>query len=584
MYNRKQPSKRISRRRFLAQAPAVIAGASVLGGALMGTARAEKPALNILFVFADQERLALPTPRGLSLPGHERLRRTGVSFNNHYVGAVMCSSSRAILMTGLQTPDNGVFENLNVPWVPNMSTSIPTIGHMLRKAGYYTAYKGKWHLTREFDQHEPDRLFTKEMEQYGFADYASPGDLVGHTLGGYQFDDLIADSAVTWLRRKGRPLNDDGKPWCLTLSLVNPHDIMYYSTDLPGQPVQDSGKLIFKAAPAPHHAFYAAKWDVPIPRSLTQPFDEPGRPPAHGEYQRGWDALLGHIPPEEARWRRFNDFYVNSIRSLDMKLSRIMSELDALGLSERTIIVFTADHGEMAGAHGLRNKGPFAYEDNVHVPFYVVHPDIRGGQKSQALTAHIDLAPSLLAMAGASPTQTAEFAGRELPGKDITPVLNRPASADIHAVRESILFTYSGLVLNDGVVLERIADVIAGGENPKDPAVIAKHGIKPDLSKRGTIRTVFDGRYKFSRYFAPIERNIPSNADELYKNNDVELFDLAADPHEMTNLAANKAEHTETTLAMSGKLESAIKAEIGLDNGREMPDFKGIQWAIDTVD
>jgi arylsulfatase len=476
-----------------------------------------------------------------------------------------------------------VFENLNLPWVPNMSTSIPTIGHMLRKAGYYTAYKGKWHLAREFDEH-PTRLFTAEMEAYGFSDYNSPGDIVGHTLGGYQFDDLIADSAVAWLRRVGRPLNDESKPWCLTLSLVNPHDIMYFSTDLPGKPVQDAGKLIFKAAPAPHHEFYTPTWDVPIPKNLTQSLTEPGRPEAHFEYQKGWDALLGHIPPEEDRWRRFNDFNVNSIRAVDLKLARLLGELDALGISERTIIVFSADHGEMAGAHGLRNKGPFAYDEHIHVPFVVVHPDVPGGQKTDALTGHIDLAPSLLAMAGASPTETAEFAGRELPGKDITPALSHPAGTGSQALRESVLFTYSGLVLNDGSVLERIADVIAAGENPRDPAVIAKHDIKPDLKKRGSLRTVYDGRYKFTRYFAPTERNNPDTLDELYAHNDVELFDLQTDPEEMVNLATDKVAHADLILAMNAKLRAAIKAEMGVDDGHEMPDFDGIKWVIDSVD
>jgi arylsulfatase A-like enzyme len=193
----KKSGRRLSRRSFLGHLPAAAAGAALLTSPVARPARAGRSAYNILFVFTDQERYQLPTSPGLSLPGHDRLQRTGVTFTNHYIGAVMCSSSRAILLTGLQTPNNGVFENLNVPWVPNMSTAVPTIGHMLRKAGYYTAYKGKWHLTREFDQRDADRFFTKEMEQYGFADYASPGDLVGHTLGGYQFDDLIADSAVT---------------------------------------------------------------------------------------------------------------------------------------------------------------------------------------------------------------------------------------------------------------------------------------------------------------------------------------------------------------------------------------------------
>src|SRR5579864_3236468 len=124
MTESKTSRRRMSRRQFLATAPTVIAGAAVLGTGTANPARAAKDAYNILFVFTDQERYARPMPLGLSLPGHERLQRTGTTFTNHYTGAVMCSSSRAILMTGLQTPDNGVFENLNVPWVPNMSTDI----------------------------------------------------------------------------------------------------------------------------------------------------------------------------------------------------------------------------------------------------------------------------------------------------------------------------------------------------------------------------------------------------------------------------------------------------------------------------
>ena len=131
-----------------------------------------------------------------------------------------------------------MFDNCDVAWVHNLPTTIPTVGHMLRAAGYYTAWKGKWHLNREFDTHEPERFFTKEMEAYGFSDYVSPGDLIAHTLGGYEFDHLIAGSAVSWLRRIGRPLSSQGKPWSLFVSLVNPHDIMYFNTDAPGQPVQ----------------------------------------------------------------------------------------------------------------------------------------------------------------------------------------------------------------------------------------------------------------------------------------------------------------------------------------------------------
>src|SRR5262249_20987155 len=157
--------------------------------------------------FTDQERYHRQWPTGLSLPAHERLQRTGVTFHNHYCPAVMCTSSRAVLLTGLQTADNRMFENLDVPWVSDLSPKVPTIGHMLQKAGYYTAYQGKWHLGRKFDVTDDLNRSTKEMERYGFADFHSPGDIMAHALGGYNFDHLIAGTAVTWLRRKAQEIN-----------------------------------------------------------------------------------------------------------------------------------------------------------------------------------------------------------------------------------------------------------------------------------------------------------------------------------------------------------------------------------------
>ncbi|MGD8832218.1 MAG: sulfatase-like hydrolase/transferase [Pseudomonadales bacterium] len=534
---------------------------------------------NILFVFVDQERYFPRWPARLSLPGHERLERTGTSFEQHQIGATMCTSSRSIMMTGLQTADNGMSENLDVPWVKDMSPDIPTYGHMLRNAGYYTAYKGKWHLTRAFDQEfPPEHLFTKQMEAYGFADYVSPGDVVGHTLGGYSFDHIIAGSAISWLRRVGRPLSDDGVPWALTVSLVNPHDIMYFDTDAPGEKVQDNGRLLSRAAPAPHNTLYAATWDLPIPASLTESFDEPGRPRAHGEFSRAWDYVLGHIPPEADRWRRFNDFYINSIRSVDRQLTSILTELDALGLTDDTIVVYTADHGEEAGAHGLRGKGPFAYRETLHVPMVVVHPDVRGGRSTEALTAHIDIAPTFLAMAGADPTRTAELAGRELPGRDFTTLLNHPGTASPNALREAALFTYSGIASNDADLMAFISAARAAGKDPK--AELAASGFKPDLGKRGTVRSVTDGRYRFTRYFSPLDHHRPTSLDQLYAHNDLELYDLTSDPGETTNLAADRAANGALVLAMNDKLNTIIAAEFGVDDGRELPDIAGIDWTL----
>src|SRR5262249_1480934 len=97
-------------------------------------------------------------------------------------------------------------------------------------------------------------------------------------------------------------------------------------------------------------------------------------------------------------------------------------------------------------------------------------------------------------------------------------------------------------------------------------------------------RTVFDGRYKFSRYFGPVDRNRPTTLDELYKANDVELFDLQTDPGETVNLAADRETHEDLIATMSAKLEAAIKAEIGVVEGREMPETPKVWGYMDPAD
>jgi arylsulfatase A-like enzyme len=578
-------------RRGLFRTAAAAASVALLSDASVQIAQAQGNApaiarspgpLNILFVFTDQERYQARWPTGLSLPGHERMARTGVSFTNHQCPATMCTSSRAVMMTGLQTPDNGMYENLDMPWMRDLPTRNPTIGHMLRKAGYYTAYKGKWHLSREFDTKSVEKFMTPEMEKYGFADNFSPGDLIGHTLGGYSFDHLTAGSAINWLRTKGRPLSDDGKPWCMYVSFVNPHDIMYLNTDARGEQVQDNGKLRLHAARAPEHALYKATWDVPVPASLRQPFDAPGRPKAHGEFDHIWDYILGNVPLEEARWKRFNDYYINCLRNVDRSVEALFAELQALQLDQNTIVIYTSDHGEMAGAHGLRGKGPFAYQETNHLPFYLMHPDVKGGQRCKSLSSHIDFAPTLLSMAGVTADRAAEIAGRTLPGKDLSPLLTNPASNVLDAARPATLFTYSGLASNDSSVFDFAAKAVMAGKDPKEEA--KRQGFKPDLRKRGHVRSAFDGRYRFTRYFAPVDHNSPATVDELFKWNDVELYDLAEDPAEINNLAVDRTVNVGLITTMNDKLEAVIKAEVGKDDGRELPDIADITWGIDRVD
>jgi arylsulfatase len=264
-----------------------------------------------------------------------------------------------------------------------------------------------------------------------------------------------------------------------------------------------------------------------------------------------------------------------------MQVDNILRELDALRLTNRTAFFYTSDHGEMAGAHGLRGKGPFAYQETIHLPFYVVHPDVKGGQETRALTGHIDVVPTLLSMAGVEPTRAAEIAKRKLPGKDFSSILTNPGAAGIHAVRDAVLFTYSGLISNDGDLFKVIGQAKTAGAKPG--LAIVKKGYKPDMKKRGTLRTVFDGRYKFTRYFSPLDHNRPTTIDELYKWNDAELFDLSADPEEMVNLGADSKKNRDLILSMNAKLDAVIKAEFGVDNGRELPNIPLVTWDIDKV-
>ena len=100
---------------------------------------------NVLFILTDQEQYMGPQ-WPIALPGHERLRRTGTYFENHHIAANMCSASRAVIYTGLHMPSNRIFDNAGVPYMKSLDPKLPTIGKILRKLGYYPAYKGKWHL------------------------------------------------------------------------------------------------------------------------------------------------------------------------------------------------------------------------------------------------------------------------------------------------------------------------------------------------------------------------------------------------------------------------------------------------------
>ena len=583
-----------NRREFLraasASAMAVGLGAGDLAGAnASNAAGAARPAsapgsagsYNILFILTDQERFFRPgeLPAGFTLPAHEQLMRRGTTFTRHTINSCVCTPSRSVIYTGRHIQQTGMFDNTNFPWIQSMSTDLSTVGDLLREAGYYTAYKGKWHLTKEFETvnklGSPTKIFTEEMEACGFSDYFGVGDIIAHTQGGYLHDGVIAAMAGSWLRGKGRELATASKPWFLAVNLVNPHDVMFYDTDAPGTPVQ-SARGITHVARDPVDPLYAAQWQFELPTSHAQALDARGRPAAHRDFLRSHDALVGHIPSEPERWHRRHNYYLNCLRDVDRNIGSVLTELDAAGLADRTIVVLTADHGDMDGAHQLHAKGAVAYREQNNVPLVISHPAWPGGQQCGAITSHVDLAPTLVAMTGVAPDRRAAIV-KDLPGKDLSGLLARPAAAGVNEVRAGVLFNYNMFAYLDGdYLLKAVAHIQGGG----DPKKLEDAGIVPDMRKRGAVRSVCDGRYVFSRYFSPKQHNRPTTLEDLYRLNDVELFDTEGDPLEMENLAVDKSAHTDLVLAMNDKLNRLIDAEVGEDRGQMLPGGVEAGWEV----
>jgi len=164
--------------------------------------------------------------------------------------------------------------------------------------------------------------------------------------------------------------------------------------------------------------------------------------------------MVGAIPNEEARWRRRHNYYLNCLRDVDRNIAAVLAELDAAGLTDRTIIILTADHGDMDGAHQLHAKGAVSYREQNNVPLIVAHPAYPGGKQCRAVTSHLDIAPTLVGLTGVAPAKVAGIV-KGLPGKDLSGVLAAPERAGIDAVRDGALFNYNMFPISTGTFSTR---------------------------------------------------------------------------------------------------------------------------------
>jgi len=536
---------------------------------------------NIMIIMTDQEYAHQSLPVGVSLPNRDRLRSRGVTFNNQQVCMTVCTPSRSVMLTGQHTPYTRMFDNTNLAWIEDMSTdpgSLPTIGHMLRDLGYYTAYKGKWHLSGFPEGDTKDAL-----EPYGFSDYQDSGEVMGGPMDGFTKDPMIADEAIGWLKNRASEIGGS-QPWFLAVSFVNPHDIMYFDTD-DEEMVQVRG--MFPIFSAPDTPLYQKEWPTELPESFSDDLSQ--HPQAVRNYKVLCDGTYGKIPMErEDMWHNHVNYYLNCMIDVDRHIGSVLDALEEIGQTDDTIILFTSDHGEMGGAHHLRQKGSVAFKETVNVPLIVVDPQRPGSETTDAVGSHLDLVPTILAYAGLSESDRKEqypfLKGHDLSGAVSDPKSDGPRGSSSNP-GSGALYTYDMITTIDAGWLMRNAPLVldvaaaeAGLEFHRGEEFLARldEMEKPNLDNREFYRGVFDGRYKLVRYFGMAHYNLPGSVEDLLAENDVALYDLQKDPNEVNNLAnPDNPEYDESLLeAMNDKLDALITSEIGEDKALLEPPQK----------
>lgn len=512
---------------------------------------AGKKPYNIILIINDQETYRLLNAPGYNLPARKKLAEHGVTFQNHYTAAAMCSPSRATFLTGTPPQVHHVFDQMEYSYVNDLNSSLPNMGSVLKSLGYQTAYFGKFEMNKKLLIDVKNTVNYSTLAQaYGFDVFNPDGDVGGQPRQGYYEDIYYSGEAIRWLRQN---VGKTTQPFFMILSLLNPHDIMYGDANIPASStVQKAGApVIF---PPPANTIYQKQWAFSLPSSLQESIHG-----ALNEYRQGWSGALGFIPTDRKdMWQYYYNYYLNALRDNDRSLQNFVEAIDEMSLWENTIIITTADHGEMGGAHGgLRGKGPMAYEENAHIPLVIDHPDAPKNVTCSALTSHLDLLPTLMGLTG-------KKSQLNLKGHDFSSLILHPENKNIHAIRSGVLFNYVGISTIDAKYLTKM--LIASFKHETLPPLT-----EVNLNKRGFLSFVFDGHYKFARFYSPAQFNTPNTFDEIFKYNDVQLFDLEKDPEEMHNLALEPEKNKKLILRMNQLLNTLMTEEVGVNNGDFLP-------------
>lgn len=329
---------------------------------------------NVIFILSDDHRYDfmgfLNKPTFLKTPNMDRMAKEGAYLKYAFVTTSLCSPSRASIFTGQYSHRHGVVDN-NVD-IPEGTVFFP---QYLQKAGYETSFFGKWHMGQDTSNPRPG--FNKWISFKGQGVYYDPElNVDGKTVKreGY-ITDLLTDYAINWLDKE----HTKSKPFFLFLSHKAVHAMF---------------------EPAKRHLGLYNDVELEYPKSMANSEENyKGKPRWVKEQRYGWHGV-DYMYHGQMDFDTFYRRYCETLLAVDESIGRILDYLEQTGLLEETLVMYMGDNGFSFGEHGLIDKRHM-YEDSQRVPFLALAPGfIQSGTVVKNLVQNIDIAPTVLELAG----------------------------------------------------------------------------------------------------------------------------------------------------------------------------------------
>jgi len=386
--------------------------------------------VNVLIIFTDQQQrdtIGAYGQRVARTPNLDRLASQSVVFDNAICPQPVCTPSRGSLVTGLYPhTHNCVINSMVAPgyYEIELPPEIPTLAEHLKPRGYVAGYVGKWHVGREVvPQHGFEDYWISTEDEYtrqediptrGHCSYYHYLVEQGYTPASEDPHPFFVreqttglpeeHSRIAFITREAERFLETRKdgPFALVVNYLEPHPPYNSSNDAMYDPAD-------VALPANHHT---GPVDGMTRRAqLFQRFTVDGTQSGVGPFT------------SEAQWRELIARYFGLTTLADKYVGRLLGKLDDLGLADDTLVVFTSDHGDMMGSHGMVNKCVM-YDEALRVPFIVRHPCVTGGGRRVGEVVNlVDVVPTVLDALGVS-------SGATLQGESLMPLLTGERAED----------------------------------------------------------------------------------------------------------------------------------------------------------